>query len=379
MSRTRYIGLPLLKENDTGNYASINESLTRLDVLSTLALESVVTTEEPSGLGLADAGKAWAVSSEGSTGVFWESITQDSILVWGYAADSLLLTNPFTNELAYGDMRWYAIPTWEGAYAYDKEEGVFKTYVGGAWNRPTKRKISTFTLTREAIDLYAQADRWYTALTVSSPHQLVEVSCHFNYGLEQVKNDPSYDNNFTWGMRYESDIPSMAFQTQESESGPLYKQPVLPFVLPKVALVGQRPTVDPVNNPTAGEIVIEDRRASGADLSAGGPEWIVPGDNVYDATYAEGDDDIFINSYGTGNGPDGFALGAAARGMVSFLGGPTGTETLPSFVQGAEGLGFLCVNLSDMYAGSGTIYDGTTADINLIFHSITFQVTYVGG
>tara|TARA_R100000951_G_scaffold114960_1_gene121522 strand:+ start:22871 stop:24013 length:1143 start_codon:yes stop_codon:yes gene_type:complete len=380
MSRTRYIGLPLLKENDTGNYASINESLTRLDVLSTLALESLTITEEPPELGLADAGKVWAVDqSQAPTGVFWETIQVDSFLVWGYAADATLVTNPFTQEAAFGDLRWYAIPIWEGAYAYDKSEGVFKTYVGGEWSRPTKRKVTSFTMTREAIDEYALADRWYTALTVSSPHRLVEVSCHVTYGLTQIKQDNEFRYpSTTWGMGYVSDIPG-SFETQESEAGTPYKQPVLPFVLPKVALVAQRPTIDPTTVPQQADIVIQGRRASGADLSAAGPEWIIPGDNVYDGTYAEGDDDIFVNSYGAGNGPDGFALGAAARGMVSFLGGPSGTEELPSFRRGAEGVGYLCVNLSDLYAGSAQAYNGSLADENEIFHSITFQVTYVGG
>jgi hypothetical protein len=377
MSRTRYIGLPLLKENDTGNYSAINETLTRLDVLSTLALEQVGRTDEPTGLGIADAGKVWAVNvADNPTGVFWETVQEDSLLVWGYSADATFTVNPFSQQAAEGELRWYAIPVWDGAYAYDKIDGVFKTYAGGAWSRPTKRKITNFTLDRQAIEKYAEAGAWYNALTVSSPHKLVEVHFFMNYDYDAMSissNDMTPSESY--GMEYEA-TDATSIETQESEAGTPFKQPEPPFVLPKIALTNRRLHAG-ATAPTGSEIVCEGRIASEQAASTNLGAWIVPGSNFFNSTDSE--DDIVINTYGSGNGPDGYSLGAAGRGLITQFAGSSGQEDLPSFdLTGAEGKGYLSINLSDFNPGSlGNA--GYIAEPWLTLHSITFQITYVGG
>lgn len=334
--RTRTLGLPLLKENDAANFAVFNETITRMDVLANLYLESTVVEQEPRyGAGELYEGQAWAISPGNLTGPHWGGVTEDSIAFFGRlpSEDINVISNTSRNDLG-----WYIVPAWEGAYAYDKADGVFKTYTGSGWTQPSKRKITNFVMGPEDIERCTQLgnENWYTALSVEGAHELLEVHAYVTYSDAIIS--ASLQSDEFYGM----------LGGQELTGG----QPALPYIIPKISLATSRPSA--AYDPSPG-IVAEGKQALGQSDSG---KWSIPGGRA-DTT------DIPLANLTAD--PDSYGMGVAMRGIVTRFDDP------PSFNLNANNEGFLLVNLTDWTRGDAGIFA-----IEDLIHSMVFQVTYSG-
>lgn len=321
MSNTKTLGMRLLKENDVANHASINHMLARLDVTTSLALESTSLTTEPS-LTSADAGKAWAVST-GATGAFWGTLQDDAICIWTYSGSSTV--GPVTGGLPSQQLRWHAIPAWEGAYAYDKATGTFVVYDGDAWVLPSRNKVVNVTLDAEAIASFSgatsDADNWFPAVTVDSNHALLEIHTHITYNSDSLLTAIPMENflDFTDGDA---------------------SQPQLPYIRPKVRTSATRAGV------TSASDVVSGQASAFTDYD----RWHIP--SAHDAFPPEPLTSTQSTAYGSA---------AAMTGFITNF----DTTAYPTFN------GMLLLNLSDVVAG-----DGATGLSDI--ETITFQIAYTG-
>ena len=341
--RTRTLGLPLLKENDAGNYMVVNEIITRMDVMSNLYLESTVVTDEPNyGQGDLYEGQAWAISPNNGTltGAHWSGVTEDSIAFFGRLPSKSRWTGP--TGILRDDLGWYIVPVWKGAYAYDKADGVFKTYTGTTWTQPSKRKITNFTLNKDDIARCSGTgnEDWYTALSVDGPHELLEVHCYVTYSDSQIQLDPGFDYDEFYGLVGGQELPG--------------GQPTLPYILPRVALSSERPkaSFDP-----SSDVVCSGRPASSNTGAPG--EWTITG--------TTSQNDQILSNLTTD--PDSYGMAMGMRGVLASF------ETYPTFNLNANEEGFLLINLSDIEFGDAQIASPSIEDY---IHTITFQVTYSG-
>lgn len=325
MSNTPITGLRYLRENDVSNSTSINYNLSRLDVLSTLVLESTTTTQQPEGP--AD-GKAWGVSP-GATGSVWGTIEEDSILI--YADDGT------------GTLVWQAIPAWTGAYGYVIDDAQFQSYDGDSWARPSKRKVVNITIDSNTLSRFsgsgASIGDWLPLLRVDSTHLVVEAH---------------YVVRFKSSL-YAS-VPAEQFVDQSAD---------VPFLKPKLAVTTGRSSA-----PTAGDIFVQD-----ASTSVASGKWNIPRD-VFTGTppspyakldYASASTGL-ITKFDAGYSLD-VASGAESNGAVyANLGGtfpaatnqpPLNSETLPNMT------GFAWINLKG--EGTHTIFESTQTNYGFSF------------
>ncbi len=362
-SITEILGLRMLKENDVANFASINHALTRVDALSGLAVETTTLTQEPQ-VGPADDGKVYAVDAASATGPFWGTLEEDSLVIWGRTSDQ----EARASAPGEGLFRWHAIPTWLGAYAYDKETSTFIVYDGSGWVKPSQRKVVVKTLYAEQIEQYSGADtdlnNWYPIVQIDGTQTLLEVYVKMDYDEELLLDTSAGGMDFKHFATNQTDGTLQGATWAQDWKG---YSPELPYILPKIRVAGagtssgryeQLSSWDPTT-------YVSGQAADDNDNTG----WFFPGGPYTDNHPLEGS---------TGARKDrAYSLGATMTGYISRLqaGGATspqiGAEV--SSIPLDDGRRWLVMNLSDFDLGDYTGADGVK-----VFSSLTIQVTYTG-
>ncbi len=353
----------MLKENDVANFASINHALTRVDALSGLAVESTTLQQEPM-LGPGDDGKVYAVDAASATGPFWGTLQEDSLLIWGRTSDQ----EPRASVPYEGLFRWHAIPTWTGAYAYDKEVEQFIVYDGNGWVKPSARKVVMQTLYSEDIVRYSGADtnvaNWFPLVQIDGTQTLLEVYVKMDYHesiLLDVASGGLDRSHFDTNQSDVSLSGNTRFQDWKEYS------PELPYILPKIRVAGAGDLSGRYEQLSSWDPITYISGQAADDNDAGG--WFFPGGPYTGDHPLEGS---------TASRKDrAYSLGATMTGYVSRLqaGGAAYPEigSEASTIPLDDGKRWLVMNLSDYDLGDFTGAAGLG-----VFATMTVQVTYTG-
>ena len=367
-SITNVLGLRLLKENDVGNFASVNHTLTRLDALSGLTVESTDLVLEPT-LTPDDDGKVYAVDASSAQGPFWGTLQDDSLLLWGRTSDQ----EPRPTAPYEGLYRWHAIPTWNGAYAYDKSTGTFSVYNGDGWSKPSQRKVSSVTLNRELLDSYANAGGtgapkdWYPLVQLDGPQTLLEVFCTIEYNPGLITEPSAGGDGFHW-----VEMVANTTETSSEFEGFTYHQdwkeyaPKLPYVLPIIRVAGVGDVNGRLSVVSGWDTEVYVQGQASSDTDDGG--WHIPGGPYVEPhPLAGSDQDRKDAAYG---------LAASMTGLITrFRANNNDYPVVGSSVTPTDdGRRWLVVNLTDVVAGAITGSNPVS-----VIENITFQVSYTGG